>query len=171
MWDMGLIWVKKMLYFLPFQFAIFIKIFFIMRQKDSFLVLKNCINLHQFSKMDWVEIFRIYSLSSPFVLAFSVCLFLIYVSLCQCLSSCVYMCFYEPFFIYLCLTLYLFLYVWLYLSIFLFLSLSLSGSALSKKLNYQIMYRYIHHPPPHKWNIPVYHTLSRLYCMVFVITI
>ena len=109
-------------------------------------------------------------------LSFSPCFFCLSVShLCLSLSmsSSVYMCFYEPFFIYLCLTLYLFLYVWLYLSIFLFLSLSLSGSALSKSWIIKLCIGiYIpSSPPPHKWNIPVYHTLSRLYCMVFVITI
>ena len=111
-------------------------------------------------------------------LSFSPCFFCLSVShLCLSLSmsSSVYMCFYEPFFIYLCITLYLFLQKFsMFDSTCLYFSFCLSPSL---GLHYQKSWIiklcigiYII-PPPHKWNIPVYHTLSRLYCMVFVITI
>ena len=84
-----------------------------------------------------------------FSLAFSVCLSLIYVSLCQYLSSCVCMCFSEPFFIYLCLTLFDSTYLYFYFCLSPFLGLHYQISWIIKLCIG--IYIFITSLPPHKW--------------------
>ena len=94
----------------------------------------------------------IFLISPFFSFAFSVCLSLIYVSLCKYLSSCVCMCFSEPFFIYLCLTLFDSTYLYFYFC----LSPSLDHYQISWIIKlcigiYVFITFVITSLPPHKW--------------------
>ena len=91
----------------------------------------------------------IFLISPFFSFAFSVCLSLIYVSLCQYLSSCVCMCFSEPFFIYLCLTLFDSTYLYFYFCLSPFLGLHYQISWIIKLCIG--IYIFITSLPPHKW--------------------